>query len=112
MCENFYYTNPQSQLVGLETYMHAMGAFTIKGPTTHHLSAEKKLFILKIYVFFEKQNFKNIYIFFYTIMLRFMLKISYKHIIFKSFKSFYKIFYSLKPFGYNILKVVLDIFIY
>jgi hypothetical protein len=84
MCENCYYTNPQSQLVGLETYMHAMGAFTIKGPTTHRLSAKKKLFILKISIFFEKQIFKK-YIFFYTIMLRFMLKHFYKHIIFKYF---------------------------
>ncbi len=60
MCENCYYTNPQSELVRLETYMHTMGAFTIKGPTTHRLSAKKKLFILKKYFFLKKKIQKEI----------------------------------------------------
>jgi hypothetical protein len=63
MCENCYYTNPQSQLVGLETYMHAMGAFTIKGPTTHHLSAKKKTIYSQNTYFVEILFSKNMYSF-------------------------------------------------
>jgi hypothetical protein len=63
MCENFYYTNPQSQLVGLETYMHAMGAFTIKGPTTHRLSAKKNSLLSKDIHFLKNKISKYTYSF-------------------------------------------------
>lgn len=88
-----------------------MGAFTIKGPTTHRLSAKKKTIYSQNTYIFWKTNFQK-----KKILLHNYVKIYIETFLqtyhFQIFLIILQVLLLFKTIWLQILKVVLDIFIY